>query len=319
MLLEFESTSAKDNFSAICAKDPSLLSAISPKARIRPRTYAVICRFVPCQGQFDPNDEKHLRNIERENDLAEGSITAASWCKHPDKRSPNQSTATLKVACLNPESANRLLTGRIRIEDHLVNARKDLRIPTRCVNCQTYGHTQDVCTSFERCSICASEFHSSSGCTNTPKCVSCGDGSAHPSSSPACPTFIRKCEALDERYPENAMPYFPTNESWTWATSPSNPPPPTLSPLPPPQQANPRQRHSPRPMRQKQRRNINGNNPPPPPPHPHPHTIPQPRQVDNGWPKERRQTTLPSAWSSQPISSPVPTQRVESSPPAPSP
>jgi hypothetical protein len=87
----------------------------------------------------------------------------------------------------------------------------------------------------EKCSNCASKSHSLNNCNRAPKCVSCGEESSHPSSSPSCPTFIRKSEALDERFPENSMPYFPMNESWTWALSPSNPPPllshfPHLSP-----------------------------------------------------------------------------------------
>ena len=301
MLLEFESSDAKDNFAVICANNPSLLSVINPKARIRPCTYAIICRFVPCLGQFDPSIDDHLRNIERENDLSVGSITAASWCKRPDKRAPNQSTATLKVACSNPETANRLLTGRIRIEDHLVSVRKDLRIPTRCVKCQGYGHTQDVCTGIAKCSNCSSESHSSINCSSAPKCVSCGNGSSHPSSSPSCPAFMHKSDALVDRYPENAMPYFPTNESWTWAAAPSNPSPAPF-PLPPPQLANPRQRHSPRPMRQNQRRHYNNNLPPHPSTlPPHPPSNPQSRQMDNGWPMDRQyQTTLMNAWGPQP-------------------
>jgi hypothetical protein len=296
LLLEFESAASKDKFVRLCDKNTFLLAEISPKARIRPRTFSVIFRFVPCQGQFDPSNSAHLRNIERENDLADGSIASASWCKRPDKRSTNQSTATLKVACSSPEAANLLLTGRIRVEDHLVSVQKDLRIPIRCMKCQEYGHTQDACIGIERCSTCASESHSSRDCNKTPKCVSCGDGSTHPSTSPACPTFIHKSEALDGRCPENSMPFFPTDESWTWATSSTNPPPPTSS-LPPPQQSNPRQPNFLRPIRQTSHRHGRGQS------HPQSQSRTQPCQTDNGWPSERRQTTLTGAWGSQPIAS----------------
>jgi hypothetical protein len=311
MLLEFESTASKDNFTSICTKNPTLLAKINPNAHIRPRAYTVIFRFVPCLGQFDPSIDEHLRIIERENDLTEGSISAASWCKRPDKRAPNQSTATLKVACLNPETANCLLTSRIRIEDHLVNVRKDLRIPTRCVKCQGYGHIQEACINTAKCANCSSESHTSNNCSRAPKCVSCSEGSSHPSTAPTCPTFIRKCAALDDRYPENAMPYFPTNENWTWATSPSNPPP-SAALSPPPQQANPRHRHSPRPIRQNQRRH-NSNLPPPS------HSLPnsQPRQSDYGWSRERHQTTLANAWGPQIQAPPSDNPRAEPAPPAP--
>jgi hypothetical protein len=308
MLLEFDSAESKIKFANMIDKNDFLLNEISPKARVCPWTYAVIFRFVPCTGSFDPSLGEHLRNIERENDLPVNSIAAASWCKRPDRRSPNQTTATLKVTCFNPDIANRLLTGRIRVDDHLINARKDIRIPIRCVKCQGYGHTQDSCIRLERCANCASEFHRADKCDRQPCCVACGPGSQHPSTSPACPAFMQKCDALDGRFPENAMPYFPSNDSWTWATAPSNPPPPDI-PLPPPQQANPRHR-SIRPIRQQPRRTEGRRNSVSSPP---PHSQ-QARPRDNGWPSERRrQTTLTGAWGSQPITASSSNARPEQS------
>jgi hypothetical protein len=289
ILLEFESDMAKDKFIEMCADHPDLLVEINSKARICPRTYTIILRFVPCTGHFDPSNTEHLRDVERDNDLPPGSISSASWCKRPEKRSPNQKSATLKVQCSNPTSANLLITGRIRVADQLVNARKDIRLPIRCVKCQEYGHIQDACIGVEKCANCASENHSSTECSNswTPNCVSCGVGSTHPSTSPKCPTFIKKCEALDERFPENAMPYFPTKEAWTWAASPVNPPRPS-SPSPPlPMRPNPRLR-SPRSTRQPSRQDVEWS---------------QPSQTDNGWPNERRQSTLHGFWGSQPEAS----------------
>ena len=67
--------------------------------------------------------------------------------------------------------------------------------------------------------------------------------------TPACPTFLRKCEALDGHFPENTMPYFPSRESWTWAVSPTNPPQPQGMSTPQLQLANPNH-HSIRPQRQ---------------------------------------------------------------------
>ena len=250
MLLEFDTADSKNQFVDMIDKDALLLNEVNPRARIRPRTYAVIFRFVPCDGSFDPNLDSHLRDLEKENDLPTNSIVAASWCKRPDRRSPNQTTATLKVACTSPDVANHLLTARIRIDDHLINVRKDIRIPIRCVKCQGYGHTQDGCIGVERCSTCASEFHRADSCDRQPSCVACGPGSQHPSTSPACPVFMQKCDALDRRFPENAMPYFPASESWTWAARPSNPSPPDN--LLPPQRANPGHR-SIRPVRQSHR------------------------------------------------------------------
>ena len=162
-------------------------------------------------------------------------------CSSDLRRAPNQATATLKVACSTPDSANRLLTGRIQVDDHLVDVHKDIRILVRCVKCQGYGHIQDWCIGIERCANCTSEFHKADTCDRAPACISCGPNSHHPSTSPACPTFISKCNTLDGCFPENSMHYFPSNDSWTWAAAPTNLPPPEMV-LPPPQQASSRQR-----------------------------------------------------------------------------
>ena len=273
-------------------KNPLLLNEINQKAEIHPRVYLVIFRFVPCNRGFDPSDDDHLHSIERDNDLPAHSISAVSWCKCLDKCSPNQAMATLKVACTNPDTANRLLTGRIRVVNHLVTVQKDIRIPIRYVKCQGYGHIQDSCIGVDKCANCTSEFHRSDASDRPPACVSYGPGSQHPSTSLACPVFLKKCNALDECFPENSMPYFPPNNSWTWAAAPTNPPPLEF-PLPPPQQANPRQRS----LRPAHQTSHFGNERPQ---QARPSPL-QSRQSDNGWPSQRQhQTTLPNAWGSQP-------------------
>ena len=197
----------------------------------------------------------------------------------------------LKVACSSPDSANQLLTGWIRVDNHLVDVRKDIHIPIRCIKCQGYRHIQDSCIGIERCTNCTSKFHNADACDRPPSCISCGPDSKHPSTFPACPTFLSKCDALDQRFPENVMPYFPSGESWTWAAAPSNPPPPEM-PLPPLQQANSKQR-SLRPSRQSPRRAETSSQ-----------CNQQPLQScqsDNGWPAQRQcQMTLTNAWGSQP-------------------
>ena len=195
MLLEFDSVESKNLFVEMIDKNALLLNEINPKARIQAHTFAVIFRFIPCTGPLDPSLDEHLRNIEMENDLPTNSIATASWCKRPDRRSPSQTTATLKVACISPNIANLLLTGRIRIDDHLVIVRKDIWIPIRCVKCQGYSHTHDSCIGIEKCTNCTSEFHKTDTCDRQSSCVSCGPGSQHPSTSPTCPVFLQKCNA----------------------------------------------------------------------------------------------------------------------------
>ncbi|KAG5320942.1 hypothetical protein C0989_000433 [Termitomyces sp. Mn162] len=36
----------------------------------------------------------------------------------------------------------------------------------------------------------------------------------------SCPEFLRRCAELDSRFPENRMPYFPTDNPLTWITAP---------------------------------------------------------------------------------------------------
>ncbi|KIK77857.1 hypothetical protein PAXRUDRAFT_28736 [Paxillus rubicundulus Ve08.2h10] len=37
----------------------------------------------------------------------------------------------------------------------------------------------------------------------------------HLSNDPHCPTYLQKCTDLDDKHPENAMPYYLTDEDWT--------------------------------------------------------------------------------------------------------
>jgi hypothetical protein len=281
-LVEFDSPSTKDRFVKMCEEDVTKLKGLYPGARIKPRTYTVIFRFVPCTGDFDPYTPEHLRDLEKDNGLEPNSIVTASWCKRPENRAPNQSSANLKVVCANPETGNLLLSQRIRVEEHLVTVHKDLKQPVRCLRCQEYGHIRDSCTSIDRCAICTSEFHAATDCINKdrPKCVSCGDGSTHPSTSHTCPTYTRKLQELDARSPENAMPYFPTEESWTWVMNPPRQQPGAS----PPMQPQPRSRSP---------------SPPPPPPQSTQRENWNSQRRDNGWPSLRRQSSIRN-WVSQP-------------------
>ena len=158
-----------------------------------------------------------------ENDLEPGSISSASWLKSPERRSPNQHIASLKVVCFSPEAANHLIRERVYVAGHVVNIRKDLREPIRCNKCQLYGHIRGVCISDEKCAHCASGDHVTANSRPNQRlsCVSCGPDSSHASSSCTCSTFKETCAALDTRYPENSMPYFPTGEHRTWARVPT--------------------------------------------------------------------------------------------------
>jgi hypothetical protein len=233
ILLEFSTASMVPLFRRI-NKEYDLTMCIAPDATIKDRMYPVILKFVPCNGSFSPSDREHLDDLETNTGLDSGSIVSAAWIKPPHARAAKQTVANLKVLCATTEAANRLLTERIYIDGHLVKAHKDLREPIRCGNCQLYGHIRANCLDDAVCSRCTSNDHTHENCTsdNQPQCISCGPNSTHPSSSRNCPVFLRKCKELDARCPENNMPYFPTNERWTWAATPARPPSTPQSPPP---------------------------------------------------------------------------------------
>lgn len=281
ILLELDSEPSALRFRSY-AQATDLLTRFGPGANISEKPVQVILRFVPCNGGFDPSDCDHLHNIESDLGLNKGSITAANWIKKPERRAPNQSCANVKLTCATPQIGNTLLTERLYIAGSLVKARKDLKEPMRCNNCQEYGHLRDDCPNEERCATCTGT-HSANSCTNQnhPKCVSCGADSKHPSSARNCPIFLRRSDAFDKRYPENAMPYFPVpGQRWTWASSP------------------PKQYYQPNP-------------------NPRGHNNQRPRNQDNGWQTvNRRQTTLDGALFGQ---LPIANQRPATPPPPPNP
>lgn len=189
-----------------------LLTEIRPKVHIYLHSYSVIFCFVPHNMPFNPYNDEHLCSIEKENELPAHSIITASWCNHPDKRWPNQTSTTLKVACNNLDTAKWLLTGCISIKDHLVNVCKDIWIPIRWVKCQGYSHVQDTWIGVKKCVNCVGEFHSSVSCNSV---LSCKAGSNHSRTSPSCPSFMTKCDIMDNCF-HNAVMILTLRFSFTY-------------------------------------------------------------------------------------------------------
>ena len=210
MLLEFNLKSHTDPFQKYC-KDKGLLMCICSTAKIQARTYHVVFKFIPCDSSFSPENRDHLRTLESEHNLKEGSIAVASWIKKPEHRAPNQKTANIKFFCTSPTVANHLLMERTFISNFRVVVIKDTQEPIRCNECQEYGHIREHCVNTERCSNCARP-HLISKCNypNDPHCVSCGTSSRHTSSDKgSCPQFTTHASSINACLPENTMPYFP--------------------------------------------------------------------------------------------------------------
>jgi hypothetical protein len=265
ILLEFNSIEA-----AQMMRQPEhfnlLLDVLPESATIKDQTFTVILRFVPCKTGFDPNNEQELRQIEEENGLEPNTIASATWVKNPDRRAPNQTVANLKVTCPSGDAANSLIANRIHIHDHIVTAHKDIKEPLRCNKCQQYGHIRVSCQNAERCATCASDQHTTENCNarDQPKCISCGDESRHSSNAKDCPAFLKRQSELHNRNPECRMPYFPTNEKWTWTELPKR----TQTPRGPnPPNANQITNHPRRDQNHYEARSnptIDSNTPPPP-------------------------------------------------------
>ena len=178
------------------------------------RPYPLILRFVPVS--FNPTSEEALRDLEAAHDLPTNSITGASWIKDPARRSSTQEVANMKINCSSPEAANKLLTSTVRIGHKVVSVQKETKEPARCNKCQLYGHFAADCkVSKDTCGTCGGE-HRTSVCMQEDRwCTSCAVAT-HPSTSRRCPQFIRRLGILNTRNPEYALPYYQTNEEWTW-------------------------------------------------------------------------------------------------------
>ena len=69
--------------------------------------------------------------------------------------------------------------------------------PTRCFNCQRFGHIAKFCRSEKRCEQC-SEKHSTLDCPkNSTKCCNCSQ--EHPASSLDCPHYISRTQEIIKR------------------------------------------------------------------------------------------------------------------------
>ena len=210
MLLEFKLKDYTDHFNTYC-RDNNLLKQICNTVKIQQCTYQVVMKFVPCNSSFSPEDEAQLHTIEAKHKLDKGAIVAASWIKKPERWSPRQKTANIKVPCATLSAANRLLTEHIFIVNSHIVIMQDIQEPICCNKCQEYGHTHEQCKNPEWCSNCVWA-HPATECNfpNDPHCVSCGTSLMHASSDRGnCPQFSRHVSTINACLPENSKPYFP--------------------------------------------------------------------------------------------------------------
>ena len=170
---------------------------------------------------FDPKSETHLRELEEANNLDSRSIKKARWIKPVNRRREGQTHAYAIISLASPSSANHLIRKGITICGAKTIPSKLKHEPMQCLRCRGWGHVIAQClNTFDTCGACGGE-HSTNDCNNPHLCycVSCKN-STHASWDRGCPEFIRRRELYNNRFPENNLHFFPTEEEWTLTTRP---------------------------------------------------------------------------------------------------
>lgn len=182
-------------------------------AKVRGRSYKVLAKFIPIT--FDP--DSHLDELCEANDIQRADITSVKWLKPTAHRKDSQSTAHAVIDFKTPEAANETITRGLAIAGRRLEVTKLKKEPNRCHKCYKYGHLAMHCKNDkDSCGRCGDETHPTRDCVSGMLgCIPCRS-SGHPAWDRTCPTFIRLCDEIDKRNPENALPYYPTSEPWTW-------------------------------------------------------------------------------------------------------
>ncbi|KAG2051096.1 hypothetical protein BDR06DRAFT_860272, partial [Suillus hirtellus] len=176
-------------------------------------TYTLVLEYLPIQLQIE--NDGFLQHVENENGLPINSLANIRWIKPPTRQTQEQWKAFALLQVIEASTANNILRDGLCINNECVWVHKDKREPICCAKCQRYGHIARACSALmDICSTCSGG-HRTTQCTTyrTTRCVSCSDNT-HTSWSRKCPEFTRRCEQMDKKFPENRMPYYPTESAW---------------------------------------------------------------------------------------------------------
>jgi hypothetical protein len=190
---------------------------------IKARLYMVIVRSVPVH--LDVSSPDLMREWEEANDCPTGSFSHAVWHKSPSKRHAQQTIAYARLYVTSVAVVNNLLEREtMLVSQRRVGVFRDEAEPTRCFNCNLFGHFASACQNASACGHCAGS-HETRSCTDKEKkaCAACkADG--HSSFDRGCPTFKTACERFSARRPGDRSPfYYDRERPWTRPVSQPSP------------------------------------------------------------------------------------------------
>ena len=218
VVLQFATKEAAD-WIRIPANEVAFTRRYDPEAFIRDRVHPIMVPRIPIT--FDPNNPKHLREIEEVNRMPSKTIKKARWIKPIYRRAPEQSCAHAIFTISSAAAANRLLKDGIYIFSTRTFPKKLKYEPKQCMKCRKWGHFAANCHALtDTCGSCGDQ-HMTKDCKTNNKryCVSCRSDS-HASWDRNCPQFLRKCDEYSGFHPENNLLYFLTEEEWTLTIHP---------------------------------------------------------------------------------------------------
>ena len=189
-------------------------------ANIQDRSFNVLLQWVPIT--LNPTNHIHHREIEEVNNLLDQAILKMRWIKPVIRRRAGQTWAHATLTLSSAVITNRIIRDGIDICGVRTRAERTKQELMQCLKCRKWEHKAQSCEAqSDTCGTCGAD-HRTNDCNNKSNlfCVSCQSNS-HTSWDRICPEFRRRCTLHDERYPENNMVYFPTDEDWTLTPIPS--------------------------------------------------------------------------------------------------
>lgn len=141
---------------------------------------------------------------------------------------------------MDAPTANQTIKDGLCIHNERFTIRKDRKEPIKCAKCQKFSHIARNCTAAsDTCGTCGAH-HRTADCNayKTELCTNC-NAKGHTSWSRNCPEFLRCLEILNNSFPKNRSPFYPTETPWTQVAHPprnnSNPHQPRTDTPPQPQ------------------------------------------------------------------------------------